>query len=113
MSCCLASVTAPILLGVPLTADLYIERPSGHGRLKWGHACCHLECELHPNAGGKRARKGCDWIVANDVRPETGVMGGDVNQVHLVTADGIEHWPLMAKTDVAARLADRIAATLI
>ena len=62
------------------------------------------------HAGGKRARKGCDWIVANDVRPETGVMGGDVNQVHLVTADGIEHWPLMAKTDVAARLADRIAA---
>ena len=64
------------------------------------------------HAGGKRARKGCDWIVANDVRPETGVMGGDVNQVHLVTEDGIEHWPLMAKTDVAARLADRIAAML-
>ncbi len=64
------------------------------------------------HAGGKRARKGCDWIVANDVRPETGVMGGDVNEVHLVTADGIEHWPLMAKTDVAARLADRIAAAL-
>ena len=64
------------------------------------------------HAGGKRVRKGCDWIVANDVRPETGVMGGDVNQVHLVTADGIEHWPLMAKTDVAARLADRIAAVL-
>ena len=62
------------------------------------------------HAVGKRARKGCDWIVANDVRPETGVMGGDVNQVHLVTEDGIEHWPLMAKTDVAARLADRIAA---
>jgi len=65
------------------------------------------------HAGGKRARKGCDWIVANDVRPETGVMGGDVNQVHLVTEDGIEHWPLMAKTDVAARLADRIAAMFI
>lgn len=64
------------------------------------------------HAGGKRARKGCDWIVANDVRPETGVMGGDVNEVHLLTADGIEHWPLMAKTDVAARLADRIAAAL-
>ncbi len=65
------------------------------------------------HAGGKRARKGCDWIVANDVRPETGVMGGDVNQVHVVTADGIENWPLMAKTDVAARLADRIAAALV
>ncbi len=62
------------------------------------------------HAGGKRARKGCDWIVANDVRPETGIMGGDVNEVHLVTDQGIEHWPLMAKADVATRLAARIAA---
>ncbi len=68
--------------------------------------------DLLEHAGAKRARKGCDWIVANDVRPETGIMGGDVNEVHLVTADGIEHWPLMAKTDVAARLAQRIADAL-
>ncbi len=64
------------------------------------------------HAGSKRLRKGCDWIVANDVRPETGIMGGDVNQVHLVTEAGIEHWPLMAKADVAARLAQMIAAAL-
>ncbi len=60
------------------------------------------------HAGGKRMRKGCDWIVANDVRPETGIMGGDVNEVHLITSEGIEHWPLMAKADVAARLTERI-----
>ena len=64
------------------------------------------------HAGAKRARKGCDWIVANDVRPETGIMGGDVNEIHLVTEDGIEHWPLMPKTDVAARLAVRMAEAL-
>ena len=41
----------------------------------------------------KLARKGCDWILANDVSPETGVMGGDSNTIHLVTRDGVEHWP--------------------
>ncbi|GAC1477692.1 MAG: bifunctional phosphopantothenoylcysteine decarboxylase/phosphopantothenate--cysteine ligase CoaBC [Acetobacteraceae bacterium] len=60
----------------------------------------------------KRLRKGCDWIVANDVRPETGIMGGTANEVHLVTAEGAEAWPRMAKTEVAERLAARIATTL-
>ena len=60
----------------------------------------------------KRRRKGCDWIVANDVRPATGIMGGKANEVHLVTETGAEAWPRMAKTEVAARLADRIAAAL-
>jgi phosphopantothenoylcysteine decarboxylase / phosphopantothenate---cysteine ligase len=62
------------------------------------------------NAIAKRDRKGCDWIVANDVSPATGTFGGDTNTVHLITADGAEDWPAMAKTDVAARLAERIAA---
>ena len=62
------------------------------------------------NATAKRTRKGCDWIVANDVSPATGTFGGDSNTVHLVTADGAEDWPAMKKTDVAARLAERIAA---
>ena len=61
------------------------------------------------NAIAKRARKECDWIVANDVSPATGTFGGDTNTVHLVTAAGTENWPAMAKTDVAARLAERIA----
>ena len=60
----------------------------------------------------KRAAKGCDWIVANDVSAATGVFGGDNNTVHLITGDGdkaTESWPLLSKDAVAARLADAIA----
>ena len=57
----------------------------------------------------KRKSKGADWIVANDVSPETGIMGGDRNTVHIVTADGVESWPDMSKADVAAELVARIA----
>lgn len=64
------------------------------------------------NATAKRARKGCDWIVANDVSPATGIMGGTENTVTLITADGSEAWPTASKTTVARRLADRIAAAL-
>ncbi|WP_322868006.1 bifunctional phosphopantothenoylcysteine decarboxylase/phosphopantothenate--cysteine ligase CoaBC [Aquicoccus sp. G2-2] len=64
------------------------------------------------HASAKRARKGCDWIVANDVRPETGIMGGDENAVHLITEGGVEDWPRMSKSNVARRLAERIAAAL-
>jgi phosphopantothenoylcysteine decarboxylase/phosphopantothenate--cysteine ligase len=59
------------------------------------------------NAVAKRARKGCDWIVANDVSGD--VMGGAENTVHLVTAQGVEDWPRMPKEQVAARLATRLA----
>ncbi len=68
--------------------------------------------DVAANAAAKRARKGCDWIVANDVRPETGIMGGARNEVTLVTADGAEAWPSLPKSEVAARLADRVAAVL-
>jgi phosphopantothenoylcysteine decarboxylase / phosphopantothenate---cysteine ligase len=68
--------------------------------------------DLMENARSKRLRKNADWIVANDVSPETGIMGGEENAVHLVTADGVEDWPRMAKDTVAQRLAARIAATL-
>ncbi|MBY6091647.1 bifunctional phosphopantothenoylcysteine decarboxylase/phosphopantothenate--cysteine ligase CoaBC [Maritimibacter alkaliphilus] len=64
------------------------------------------------NATAKRARKGCDWIVANDVRPETGIMGGSENAVVLITDTGSEDWPRMTKEAVATRLAARIAETL-
>ena len=64
------------------------------------------------NAKAKLARKGCDWIVANDVSPATGIMGGDSNTVHLVTADAVEYWPPQSKEDVARALVARIAATL-
>lgn len=65
------------------------------------------------NATAKRARKGCDWIVANDVRPETGIMGGSENAITLITEGGAETWPRMGKDAVARALADRIAAALI
>ena len=60
------------------------------------------------HAVAKRQRKGCDWIVANDVSGD--VMGGDANRVHLISAEGVEDWPEMPKDEVAARLARRIAA---
>lgn len=63
-------------------------------------------------AQAKRARKGCDWILANDVSPESGTFGGADNTIHLVSADGVEDWPRMSKTDVADRLADRITKQL-
>ena len=64
------------------------------------------------NATAKRARKGCDWIVANDVSPATGIMGGSENAVTLITAEGAEDWPRASKADVARRLAERIAGAL-
>jgi phosphopantothenoylcysteine decarboxylase/phosphopantothenate--cysteine ligase len=64
------------------------------------------------HAQAKLARKGCDWIVANDVSPATGIMGGAENAVHLITRDGVEDWPRMPKHEVAQRLALRIAEAL-
>ncbi|MEO0863911.1 MAG: bifunctional phosphopantothenoylcysteine decarboxylase/phosphopantothenate--cysteine ligase CoaBC, partial [Pseudomonadota bacterium] len=64
------------------------------------------------NATAKRTRKGCDWIMANDVSPETGIMGGSENAVILITAEGAEPWPRLPKAEVAARLAARIADAL-
>jgi phosphopantothenoylcysteine decarboxylase / phosphopantothenate---cysteine ligase len=64
------------------------------------------------HAKQKLARKGCDLIVANDVSAETGVMGGDRNTVHLVTASGVETWPTLSKTDVAKRLVERLGALI-
>ncbi len=64
------------------------------------------------NATAKRLRKQCDWIVANDVSPETGIMGGTENAVTLISEDGAESWPRMGKDAVAAKLAARIAEAL-
>ncbi len=62
------------------------------------------------HARAKLAKKGCDWIVANDVSGD--VMGGDANSVHIVTATGVESWGRLSKAEVGTRLARRIAATL-
>ena len=64
------------------------------------------------HAKEKLKRKGCDWILANDVSTASGVMGGDRNTVHLVTANGVESWPPQSKEDVARALVARIAKTL-
>jgi len=68
--------------------------------------------DLEKHAEAKLKAKGADWILANDVSPETGVMGGDDNTIHLVTASGVETWPTMTKAEVAARLVERIAAAM-
>jgi phosphopantothenoylcysteine decarboxylase/phosphopantothenate--cysteine ligase len=65
---------------------------------------------LLANAAEKRRRKGCDWIVANDVSAESGTFGGEHNTVHLVTDSGEESWPRLTKNEVAERLARVIAA---
>ncbi len=64
------------------------------------------------NATAKRKRKGCDWIVANDVSVATGIMGGDENAIVLIDADGADVWPRLPKQEVARRLALRIAEAL-
>ena len=64
------------------------------------------------NAKAKLGRKGCDWILANDVSPATGIMGGDSNTIHLISATGVESWPPQSKEDVARALIERIAAAL-
>jgi phosphopantothenoylcysteine decarboxylase/phosphopantothenate--cysteine ligase len=68
--------------------------------------------DMIANATAKLAKKNADWIVANDVSPSTGIMGGDKNTVHLITAKGSEDWPEMKKSEVGSRLAERIAEAL-
>jgi len=68
--------------------------------------------DIIANARAKLAKKGCDWIVANDVSPATGIMGGDSNTVHLVTASGVEDWPPQSKDDVARSLIERVVTAL-
>ena len=59
-------------------------------------------------AQAKLAKKGCDWIVANDVSPETGTFGGTNNTVHVISGDGVEDWPTLSKEDVGRKLTTRI-----
>jgi len=85
-------------------------RKSGRPHLVIGFAA--ETDDLIANARAKLARKGCDWIVANDVSPATGIMGGDVNTIHLVTPDGVEAWPPQSKDEVARILIERVVAAL-
>ncbi len=101
--------------GKPPTLEL-VENPdilaslaalgSGRPRLVVGFAA---ETEnVIDNARAKLAKKRCDWVVANDVSPGTGIFGGDRNTVHIVEDGGVESWPTLTKVEVAARLAGRI-----
>jgi phosphopantothenoylcysteine decarboxylase/phosphopantothenate--cysteine ligase len=85
-------------------------RTSGRPRLVIGFAAETDHIVAH--AKTKLARKGCDWIIANDVSAASGVMGGDRNTVHLVTAGGVESWPPQSKDEVARALIARIAESL-
>jgi len=85
-------------------------RKSGRPRLVIGFAA--ETDRVIANAKAKLAKKGCDWILANDVSPETGIMGGDANTIHVVTMDGVESWPPQSKNEVARALIARIAAAL-
>ncbi len=83
---------------------------SGRPALVVGFAAETDDVVAHATA--KRLRKGCDWIVANDVRPVTGIMGGTENAVTLITPEGAEEWPRLPKDEVARRLAERISGAL-
>ncbi len=83
---------------------------AGRPRLVVGFAAETEDLVAHATA--KRARKGCDWIVANDVSPATGIMGGAENAITLITEAGAESWPRLTKAEVARRLALRIAQAL-
>ncbi|MGH7046577.1 MAG: bifunctional phosphopantothenoylcysteine decarboxylase/phosphopantothenate--cysteine ligase CoaBC [Stellaceae bacterium] len=86
------------------------QRSNGRPELVIGFAA---ETEdLIANARAKRARKQCDWVLANDVSAGTGTFGGDRNTIHLVDGDGVEDWPVLTKREVAIRLAERIATHL-
>ncbi|WP_411836625.1 bifunctional phosphopantothenoylcysteine decarboxylase/phosphopantothenate--cysteine ligase CoaBC [Paracoccus sp. ME4] len=88
----------------------WISRAPARPRLVVGFAAETTDVLAHATA--KRLRKGCDWIVANDVSPGTGIMGGTENAVTIISDAGVESWPRLTKTEVAARLAARIAEAL-
>jgi phosphopantothenoylcysteine decarboxylase / phosphopantothenate---cysteine ligase len=87
-----------------------VSKGSRRPRLVVGFAAETTDVVAHATA--KRVRKGCDWIVANDVSPATGIMGGRENAVTLISDEGAEAWPRMGKDDVARKLAARIAEAL-
>jgi phosphopantothenoylcysteine decarboxylase/phosphopantothenate--cysteine ligase len=101
---------APPALGLVENPDLLAELGSSAKRPRLLIGFAAETEEVIANGRAKRERKGCDWIVANDVSGD--VMGSDANEVHLITAGGVESWDRLSKAEVARRLAQRIAAEL-
>jgi len=138
LAACRAALPADIAVCAAAVADWRVAEAAGHKVKKTGGAPPTLALVENPDilatlsaagptrprlvvgfaaetqdvvalATEKRRRKGCDWILANDVAPETGTFGGDANTIHLIDAAGVESWPTLTKTAVAERLAQRIA----
>ena len=102
--------SAPPVLLLTENPDILTSVAAGHKKPKLLVGFAAETDEVLKHAAEKRVRKGADWIVANDV--STDVMGGEMNQVHIVTKDGVESLPLMPKGDVAMALMERIANAL-
>jgi phosphopantothenoylcysteine decarboxylase / phosphopantothenate---cysteine ligase len=104
-----AAPTLALVANPDILAEISMSAPD-RPRLVIGFAAETNDVLAH--AAEKRLRKGCDWLLANDVSLAGGAMGGDENEVHLITAEGTESWPRMAKQAVARRLAARLAVAL-
>ena len=65
--------------------------------------------DLIKNAQAKLSKKGCDWIMANDVSPETGTFGSEKNTIHIISKDGVEAWPTLTKEIIGQKISIRIA----
>jgi len=107
-----AGQPAPALELVPNPDILATIAASGPNRPRLVVGFAAETNDLMENAQAKRQRKNADWIVANDVSPATGIMGGEENAVHILSAEGVEDWPRVKKTEVARRLAEKIAQKL-
>ena len=105
-----ATPTLDLVENPDILKTIAAEAPGRRPALVVGFAAETTDVLEH--ARKKRKAKGADWIVANDVSPATGIMGGDRNTVHLVTASGVESWPPQSKDEVARHLVARIAAAL-
>jgi phosphopantothenoylcysteine decarboxylase / phosphopantothenate---cysteine ligase len=137
LAACRSALPADVAVCAAAVADWRIAKPVDQKLKKNGDKPPHLELALNPdilatlsdggnlrphlvvgfaaetenvvdNAVAKRKAKGCDWILANDVSPGTGTFGGAQNTIHLISADGVEHWPTLSKSEAAERLALRI-----
>jgi len=104
--------TVPSLLLVENPDILATLSKPGKDRAKLVIGFAAETTDVIANATAKRGKKGCDWILANDVSPQTGTFGGNSNTIHLIDAHGVEDWPTMSKEAVGARLAQKIAETL-
>jgi phosphopantothenoylcysteine decarboxylase/phosphopantothenate--cysteine ligase len=142
LAACRAALPADAAIFAAAVADWRVAQPAAHKlKKRQGEAAPALDFVLNPdilatlsapgpdrprltigfaaetddvpaNAAAKRERKQCDWILANDVRPETGIMGGTHNRITLFDAAGREDWPDLPKDEVAARIAARVASAL-